>query len=232
MRQVRWTLLLLVGLLSLAACGAGQAPATVVPALNVGLLSEVAGGELDGQIITVQGIYYERGGSRLLVPALSFMAPGGPVPLLTSPAEAVVVDRRPEGELLEAQGISYGPARITGRVVAGESGRMLEVQHSKVINPRSVSLQALVAGGFEGVVVEVEGTLLARPGSLLLVSAVGPGGVPESGAAQAKVVAPVPDEPLLGRLQGSPEGQVRYGAVRAVGLWSGNALHLLWAELR
>jgi hypothetical protein len=219
----------IVAALLLVGCG-GPRPGPT-PQSNIVTLPRIVAGEFDGQRVTVLAAYYERGSAPLLVEMISLEEAAGPTPLLASPNHAVAMSEVPAGAMSERSGARYGIVQTTGLVTAGQP-RRIEVESTKVISPTQVRLDALKGGGFENIVVRVEGALLSKPGSLLLIEAIGPGGIPEGTADQVKVLAPASDIALLGKLQGPAGGEIRYGQIEAVGLWSKGVLHLLWARAK
>ncbi len=132
---------------------------------------------------------------------------------------------------MPADGSEYGVVRATGIVQLTVDGvRQLQPSAVKVIAPASVSIGDLQANSatYSGQVVALKGTLIIKPGAALLVDSVGPGGVPDTTAVQLKIAQPFADTALVAQLP-EQSGELRYGPIAAVGLWSGQSLTIFWA---
>ncbi len=216
--------LMLVLALFLSACSSGTVPAT--PTAAVAKPGRVTSAELFadpqrwvGEPLTV------------ISPATLLAEHAVLVPQLGPPGDAAIwLGGALPAEV--AQALGAGPAVVKAQGELGPPGAygpdgrypyQLTITAISVVQPERTTLANLVAnrGALDQVLLEVHGTLLSAPPTLLLADQVGPGGVPDAGAAQIKLPA-LPDQAVLGRL--GAHGSVRYGAVRVIGWLAGGVL--------
>lgn len=81
---------------------------------------------------------------------------------------------------------------------------------------------ALNPNALDLILLRLDGTLLARPDSALLVDQVTESGVPRANGQQIKLAGAIVDQALTAKLRVS--GDVRWGAVAVVGWWQGGSL--------
>src|SRR5262249_4481431 len=148
-----------------------------------------------------------------LLDGLSFSAGTTPQPLpgAAGPVWLGTESVRALGGLLQrAGGIRYAVVVARGRLegpgVYGPDGsyryRMRGPQ-LQTIAPEETPIATLIGStaAYEGRIVRVTGSLLARPNSALLVERLGPGGIPEATARQLKLRGSLRDQALLGHLK-------------------------------
>lgn len=228
MRYALWLIVFSV----LVGCG-GSVVATPIAAdvqVPPQQLAQIGRGDFDGLIVTIVAPVIQRQNGRVLVPALSLV--DEPTPLLNAPTESVVLGGDPLEGLQPAAGGEYGVLRATGIIqVGGDGTRQLQPSSSKVLAPTRVKLADLQTNTavYQNQAVEIQGTLIVKPGAALLVEEVGQGGVPTEQAAQIKIDQPFVDTALIERLPQS-SGNIRYGPVTVVGVWRGKALTVFWAK--
>ena len=118
---------------------------------------------------------------------------------------------------LEGPG-AYGPG--------GSYRYQMSGPHLQPLAPQETTVGALLdsAAAYEGRLVRIDGALLARSDSALLVDHLGSGGLPAPGARQIKLRGPLRDNALLGRLHAASGGAIHFGQVQVEGFWRGGAL--------
>ncbi len=159
---------------------------------------------------------------RVLVPFLSSdgtdrstLDPGQAV-WLAEPLPAAVTAQAGEGPIvLKLRG------RLSPPGAYGTEGRFpyqFSAESTSLLLPERTTLRNLAANphSLDGVVLEVEGSLLADPEGAILAEQAAPGGIPTSEARQIKLRRTWDDAALEGLQQ---RGDVRYGAVVVVGWW-------------
>jgi hypothetical protein len=214
-----------------------QQAATPTPLAFTPLADALAqGASASGADITTVGyIVVDNTGARL-TDGLSFSAGPTPQPLSdvagqvwlgTSAADALGDMLRAAGTLRYAVVVARG--RLTGPGAYGPGGHyryQISDPRLQPLAPQETSVAALLdnAAAYEGRVVRIAGSLLARSNAALLVDRLGPGGLPAPGARQIKLRGPLRDQALLARLHGTPGGAIHFGPVQVEGFWSGGAL--------
>jgi hypothetical protein len=138
-----------------------------------------------------------------------------------------------KGQLRAAGELQFATVRARGRL-EGPGGYGPNNRYRYQIKDPSIELLAAREttignllddpAGNEGWLVRLNGGLIARDSSALLVEQLGPGGLPAPKARQIKLRAPLHDRELLGRLKGAPGGAIRFGQVQVEGFWRGGTL--------
>jgi hypothetical protein len=146
-----------------------------------------------------------------------------------------------ETDLRQQENVRYALVQVEGQLdgpgTFGPDGLYPYQMHPTaylILTPLPVTLTTLTADErmYEGQYVLVEGVLLASDDSLLLVDAVGEGGVPAPGSTPIKLVWLLHDRYVLERLNQPASSQVRFGDVGAVGIWRDGTLWALSLTLR
>jgi hypothetical protein len=171
-----------------------------------------------------------------LLDGLSFSAGTTPQPL-SGAAGQVWLDTesvRALGGLLQRAGdiryaVVVARGRLEGPGVYGPDGSYryhMRDPQIQTIAPEETSIATLIgsAAAYEGRVVRVTGSLLARANSALLIERLGPGGIPEATARQLKLRGSLRDQALLGRLKSAAGGTIHFGQVQVEGFWHGGQL--------
>lgn len=225
----------------LAACGAARQPAaTAQPAPTVPAVAELLQGSAAGPVKTIGYLYSSPQGA-LLADSLSFDERGQAGP----PSQAIWVESPPElppdtpssqaGDarytLVEARGQLEGPGQFGP---GGVYPYQLVAPVLEALSVRELTMPLLLQNSalYEGQPVRLQGQLLARADSALLVERLGAGGVPADTALQLKLAAPPRDPSLATRLRSAGAGDVRFGPVEITGLWRGGRLYPLAVLVR
>jgi hypothetical protein len=208
------------------------------------LVADLMQSGMTGGSAVLVGYLYADGQRAVLSPSLSYRANAPrPLPDATThqiwlgaaPEPAIVPSLRQQGDvryvLVQVEGQLDGPGAF------GPDGRypyQMRPTAYLVLTPRAMTLAELTANErtYEGQSVRIPGVLLASDDSLLLVDAVGDGGVPEPGSTPIKLEWLPRDPHVLERLNQPGSSQVRFGAVRAEGIWRDGALRVLALNLR
>jgi hypothetical protein len=232
---------LLFALLLLVACGDVSAPVELPPTptpLVFTTMGDVLGRNLPlsgAEITTIGYVIVDEAGARLL-DGLSFSA--GPTPQPLSQAAGQIwlgtdVVRALGGLLQRAGDLRYAVVLAHGRLVGpgvygpdGSYRYQMNEPRLQMLAPEETSIATLLdnSTAYEGRLVRVAGGLLTRADSALLVERLGSGGLPAPNARQIKLRAPLRDQALLSRLNGSPNGAIHFGQVQVEGFWRGGAL--------
>jgi hypothetical protein len=193
-----------------------------------------------GGPVVLVGYLYADGQRAVLAPGLSHLpnAPPRPLPegaahhvwLGAAPDPAVAASLRQQDTaryaLVQTEGNLDGPGSF------GPDGlypyQMRPTAYA-ILTPQVVTLADLTADAqvYDGQYVRVAGVLLVSDDTLLLVDAVGEGGVPTPGSTPVKLVWALRDRAVVERLTQPASDQVRFGAVQAEGLWREGALRVL-----
>jgi hypothetical protein len=232
----------------LAACAAPLADPTPTPTASAGASMLVAdlmqSGAAGGPAVLV-GYLYADGQRTVLAPGLSHRPNAPPRPLPDAASHQVWLGAAPEPaiepDLRQQENVRYALVQVEGQLdgpgTFGPDGLYPYQMHPAaylILTPLPVTLSTLTADEslYEGQYVRVEGVLLASDDSLLLVDAVGEGGVPAPGSTPIKLVWLLRDRYVLERLSQPASSQVRFGAVGAVGIWRDGTLWALSLTLR
>lgn len=225
--------------LLLAACSDAGAPvrlpASPTPLAFTPLGDALArGAPASGDLITVGYIVVDAAGA-WLTDGLSFSAGPTPQPLSGAdqvwlgPAAPSGLDAglRAAGTLRYAAVVARG--KLDGPGAYGPGGRyryQISAPQLQPLAAQETTVAALLDNSalYEGRLVRIAGSLLARSNSALLIDRLGPGGLPAPGARQIKLRGPLRDQALLNRLQVASGGAIHFGPVQIEGLWRGGAL--------
>lgn len=214
-----------------------QLPATPTPLAFTPLGDALAkGAPASGIDLTTIGyIVVDNSGARL-TDGLSFSAGPTPQPLSddagqlwlgTSAADGLGDTLRAAGTIRYAAVVARG--RLTGPGAYGPSGHYRYQLNDPRLQPlaaQETSVAALLdnTAAYEGRLVRLAGSLLARANAALLVDRLGSGGLPAPGARQIKLRSPLRDQLLLARLQQASDGTIHFGPVQVEGFWRGGTL--------
>jgi hypothetical protein len=208
------------------------------------LVADLMQGQAMSGATALVGYLYADGQRAVLSPGLSYRT-NAPRPLPDATTHQIWLGAAPEPAIAPSLR-QYGDVRsvlvqveghLDGPGTFGPDGLypyQMRPTAYLVLTPRSMTLAELTANGrtYEGQYVRVPGVLLASDDSLLLVDAVGDGGVPEPGSTPIKLEWLLRDAHVLERLSQPESSQVRFGAVRAEGIWRDGALRVLALNLR
>lgn len=234
LRQLGLLWLVLAGL---AACTPNQPPALPAPtaaprAATVALPSVLAEPQRwSGQRFTLIAPLIVRGDDRILMMQPDAPpSPGNPsaIWLATPLADAVQQQLKQGVGILKLRG-ELSPPGAYGR--EQQYPYQFTATSVEILTPERTTLAnlALNPTALNGVVLTIEGTLLAQNTSALLVENVSAGGVPTVGAAQIKLARSTVDSVIAKLPQRS--GDVRWGRVRIIGWWQGGTLTPFVAEV-
>ena len=222
-------------LVLLSACAAPVEPTPQLPpAPTVVPFTPFGGLPAQGQIITL-GYLLVRESGALLVGSASFAA--AQPQALGNPADAIWCG---DPAMLHITGALSGSDPVRSAIVIargtlsepgayGPSGiyrRQLRDAMLTVIVPEETSVANLQdnTGYYEGRVVRVNGGIVTRDTSAVLVDRLGSGGVPQPAARQVKLRWTADDTALLAQLNSAPGGKVRFGQVQIEGYWHNGTL--------
>ncbi len=223
-------LVLFVLSLSLVACGGVSPTATPVALASVPLISELLADPPPGPVHSFA--YLVRG------PDGPFLAerlgPEGPLSETTGQLWLETLPPLPEDTPFAQSGtLRYTLVELWGQLEGpasyGPEGRYAYRLVEAQLVPRSapeVHMPLLLSNSrlYENQPVRLVAQLLRTPDSALLVEQLGPGGVPEAGALQIKLVPSPYDPALSAALAGTPDGRISFGPVEVVGLWRAGRL--------
>jgi hypothetical protein len=122
--------------------------------------------------------------------------------------------------ILSAPG-SYGPGGIYRRELRDATLTVMVPEETSVANLQDNT------GYYEGRVVRINGGMITRDASAVLVDRLGSGGVPQPAARQVKLRWSADDTALLMQLNIAPSGNLRYGQVQIEGYWHTGTLFAL-----
>ncbi len=244
-----WSSFSFIGIVCLfAACAAPLAAPTSTPTTSAGasmLVAELMQSGTTGGPAVLVGYLHADGQRTVLAPGLSQRPNAPPRPLPDATSHQVWLGAAPEpvvaADLRQQENVRYALVQVEGQLDGpgrfGPDGLYPYQIHPTaylILTPLPVTLATLTADErlYEGQYVRVEGVLLASDDSLLLVDAVGEGGVPAPGSTPIKLVWLLRDRYVLEQLSQPASSQVRFGAVGAVGIWRDGTLWALALTLR
>lgn len=231
MRLSRLLLLSLIFLL--ASCGAPRQQVTPPPAPTVPALGELIDRAAPGAVRTIGYLLLLPDGAVL---ADSLLLGNGDAPAADSAVWVVNPPALPEEGFAEAGAVRYALVAARGNLEGpgqyGPDGRYAFQLDAPTLDPLSVrelTIPLLLqnSGLYENQAVRLDGQLLMRSDSALLVERIGAGGVPADDALQVKLSVPPRDPALDSRLRSAGSGSVRFGAVQITGLWRAGRLYPL-----
>jgi hypothetical protein len=233
---------LLCALLMLVACGEVVTPPPDVPPTPTQLvftpIAELQQRNLPatGTTISTIGYVVVTDAGAILLDGLTFSEGDTPQPL-SSPSIQIwlggEIIRSLGGFLQRAGTVRYAIVLARGKFegpgLFGPNGSYryrLTEPRLQTLAPEDASIAALLdnSKSYEGRVVRVVGSLLARSDEALLVERLGAGGLPEPEARQLKLRGPLRDRPLLTRLKHTSNSAIFFGQVQAEGIWRGGQL--------
>jgi len=214
-----------------------QLPATPTPLAFTPIGDALAkGASASGvELTTVGYIVVDETGARL-TDGLSFSAGPTPQPLSDAAGQLWLGTSTTAalGDMLRAAGtvryaVVVARGRLTGPGAYGPGGRyryQLSDPQLQPLAPQETSVAMLLDNPtlYEGRLVRIAGSLLARSNAALLVDRLGSGGLPAPGARQIKLRSPLRDQLLLARLQQTSGGNIHFGPVQVEGFWRGGTL--------
>jgi hypothetical protein len=232
----------------LAACAGplAEPTPTLTPAPDAAtLVADLMQSGSPGGPAVLVGYLYADGQRAVLAPSLRYRPNAPPHPLPEGAAHQVWLGAAPEpaivSSLQEHGSVRYALVQAEGQLEGpgtfGPDGTypyQMRPTAYMVVTPRAATLAEIAssAHAYEGQYVRVQGVLLASDDSLLLVDAVGDGGVPAPGSTPVKLIWSLRDRYVLERLTQSSSGEVRFGAVQIEGIWRDGTLRVLALALR
>jgi hypothetical protein len=242
-RMVKHLLLSLLCLCALTGCLAGRPPvvesATVTPRPAVialpTLLAEPQ--QWSGQEITLISPVLARGDERVLPPVLPHVT--HPPQNNKQERESIWLSEPLPDDVQQQLDDGMGLLRLKGMLsppgaygVEQRFAYQFSANDIEVVEPERSTIANLVLNpqSLNGMVLQLDGILIARSDSALLADSVSEGGVPTASGSELKLDPATLPAVLLEQLEES--GDVRWGPVRVTGWWQDRAFTPLQIQVR